>query len=273
MIAALQGRLSAYNDLHLTLKHVHWNVVGPNFIGVHEMLDPQIDLVRGYADEVAERIAAMGGAPRGTVGAIVKDRTWDDYSLDRDTVTAHLAALDLVYNGVVGEPAQGHRDRRRHRPGLGGPADRPGRRAGEVPVVHPRPPREHRWPPGPRGCDERGRGGRRGPRPLISPEVLRYVDTAALPRSGAPPSSCADRRVAPDRQRSGPTASVRHSCTHRMPWVISASRRCAIHAAIAAAPSARTSLSRTGNACCAFRAALAPIPRPTPSSSRPGHAC
>jgi starvation-inducible DNA-binding protein len=103
VIAALQGRLSAYNDLHLTLKHVHWNVVGPNFIGVHEMLDPQIDLVRGYADEVAERIAAMGGAPRGTVGAIVKDRTWDDYSLERDTVTAHLAALDLVYNGVVGE--------------------------------------------------------------------------------------------------------------------------------------------------------------------------
>ena len=29
----LQERLSAYNDLHLTLKHVHWNVVGPNFIG------------------------------------------------------------------------------------------------------------------------------------------------------------------------------------------------------------------------------------------------
>lgn len=37
----LQERLSAYNDLHLTLKHVHWNVVGPNFIGVHEMIDPR----------------------------------------------------------------------------------------------------------------------------------------------------------------------------------------------------------------------------------------
>ena len=32
----LQKSLSAYNDLHLTLKHIHWNVVGPNFIGVHE---------------------------------------------------------------------------------------------------------------------------------------------------------------------------------------------------------------------------------------------
>lgn len=97
----LQKQLSTYNDLHLTLKHVHWNVVGPNFIGVHEMIDPQVDLVRGYADEVAERIAALGGSPQGTPGAILKDRTWDDYSVGRDTVMAHLAALDLVYDGVI----------------------------------------------------------------------------------------------------------------------------------------------------------------------------
>ena len=97
----LQERLSAYNDLHLTLKHVHWNVVGPNFIGVHEMIDPQVELVRGFADAAAERIAALGGSPRGTVGAISQDRKWDDYALGRDTVPAHLAALDLVYNGVI----------------------------------------------------------------------------------------------------------------------------------------------------------------------------
>lgn len=97
----LQKQLSTYNDLHLTLKHVHWNVVGPNFIGVHEMIDPQVELVRGYADDVAERIAALGKSPLGTPGAILKDRTWDDYSVERDTVQAHLAALDLVYNGVI----------------------------------------------------------------------------------------------------------------------------------------------------------------------------
>jgi starvation-inducible DNA-binding protein len=97
----LQKQLSTYNDLHLTLKHIHWNVVGPNFIGVHEMIDPQVELVRGYADEVAERIATLGGSPHGTPGAILKDRTWDDYSVGRDTVQAHLAALDLVYNGVI----------------------------------------------------------------------------------------------------------------------------------------------------------------------------
>ncbi|MCE5288688.1 MAG: DNA starvation/stationary phase protection protein [Nocardiaceae bacterium] len=97
----LQKQLSTYNDLHLTLKHIHWNVVGPNFIGVHEMIDPQVVLVRGYADEAAERIAALGVSPQGTPGAIIKDRTWNDYSLGRDTVLAHLGALDVVYRGVI----------------------------------------------------------------------------------------------------------------------------------------------------------------------------
>jgi starvation-inducible DNA-binding protein len=97
----LQRQLSTYNDLHLTLKHIHWNVVGPNFIGVHEMIDPQVEAVRAFADDVAERIAALGASPEGTPGAIVRDRAWDDYSVGRDTVQAHLAALDLVYNGVV----------------------------------------------------------------------------------------------------------------------------------------------------------------------------
>jgi starvation-inducible DNA-binding protein len=60
-----------------------------------------VELVRGYADETAERIAALGASPQGTPGAIIKDRTWDDYSVGRDNVLAHLAAVNLVYDGVI----------------------------------------------------------------------------------------------------------------------------------------------------------------------------
>jgi starvation-inducible DNA-binding protein len=35
----MQGRLVGLVDLALTLKHIHWNVVGPDFISVHTMLD------------------------------------------------------------------------------------------------------------------------------------------------------------------------------------------------------------------------------------------
>ncbi len=68
LVEALQDRLHAMNDLHLTLKHAHWNVTGPQFIAVHEMIDPQVTLVRGFSDEIAERIAQLGASPVGTPG-------------------------------------------------------------------------------------------------------------------------------------------------------------------------------------------------------------
>jgi len=101
IIGLLQDRLNALNDLALTLKHVHWNVVGPNFIGVHTMLDPQVDAVRLMVDALAERIATLGGSPVGTPGALVAQRSWDDYSIGRADTSAHLGALDLVYTGVI----------------------------------------------------------------------------------------------------------------------------------------------------------------------------
>ncbi|MFF9689984.1 Dps family protein [Streptomyces sp. NPDC014623] len=101
MIELLTMRLHSLNDLALTLKHIHWNVTGPHFIAVHEMLDPQTLAVRDMADATAERISALGGVPRGTAGTLVAERTWDDYSVDRADAIAHLGALDLVYTGII----------------------------------------------------------------------------------------------------------------------------------------------------------------------------
>lgn len=101
LIDGLQERLTNYNDLHLILKHAHWNVVGPNFIAVHEMLDPQVDLVRGYADEVAERISTLGGEPIGTPAGHVADRTPLEYELGRGNTQDHLSALNKVYTQVL----------------------------------------------------------------------------------------------------------------------------------------------------------------------------
>jgi starvation-inducible DNA-binding protein len=99
-VKVLSQRLVALLDLQLTLKHIHWNVVGPNFIGVHEMLDPQVDAVRDMTDTIAERIATLGGVPNGTPKAIVEGRSWEDYSLGKGLVVDHLVALDKVYDGV-----------------------------------------------------------------------------------------------------------------------------------------------------------------------------
>jgi starvation-inducible DNA-binding protein len=99
-IAQLDNRMVALIDLQLTLKHIHWNVVGPNFIGVHEMLDPQVDVIREMTDTIAERIATLGGVPVGTPKSIVDRRSWEDYSIGKGLVKDHLVALDKVYKGV-----------------------------------------------------------------------------------------------------------------------------------------------------------------------------
>jgi starvation-inducible DNA-binding protein len=101
VVELLQERLNSLNDLALTLKHIHWNVVGPHFIAVHTMLDPQVDSVRLMVDATAERMATLGGAPVGTPGALVETRSWDDYTLGRADAIDHLRALDEVYTRVI----------------------------------------------------------------------------------------------------------------------------------------------------------------------------
>ncbi len=101
VITILQERLGALIDLGLTLKHIHWNVVGPAFIGVHQMLDPQYAGVQAQIDATAERIATLGGVPNGLPGSLVANRSWDDYDLGRADSQAHLGALDLVYRNVI----------------------------------------------------------------------------------------------------------------------------------------------------------------------------
>ncbi|MGW0551113.1 Dps family protein [Streptomyces altiplanensis] len=106
IIALLQMRLHSLNDLALTLKHVHWNVVGPHFIAVHEMIDPQVEQVRSMTDDLAERISTLGGEPNGTPGALVDARTWNDYSIGRAEAIEHLGALDLVYTSIIKDHRQ-----------------------------------------------------------------------------------------------------------------------------------------------------------------------
>ncbi len=103
LVEVLQSRLVSLIDVSLVLKHIHWNVVGPGFIGVHEMLDDHVAGVRAAADEVAERIATLGGVPNGLPGHLTHTRSWDDYAIGRAVVAAHLGALDKVYDGVIAD--------------------------------------------------------------------------------------------------------------------------------------------------------------------------
>ena len=68
----LQGELIDLIDLSLLGKHLHWNLVGPDFQSLHEHLDVLVKAWQESSDATAERGRALGVVPDGqsrTVGA------------------------------------------------------------------------------------------------------------------------------------------------------------------------------------------------------------
>ncbi|MDF7640049.1 DNA starvation/stationary phase protection protein [Bifidobacterium sp. ESL0784] len=102
VVSILQNRLAQEEEASLILKHAHWNVAGPSFIGVHEMIDPEVDAVRNMADETAERIATLGGSAEGTPESIISNRTWSEFKLmGRQNTQDYLKALVDYYSDFI----------------------------------------------------------------------------------------------------------------------------------------------------------------------------
>lgn len=53
--------------LMLKTQNVHWNVVGENFLPIHELTETQYTDLFAAVDELAERIRALGGKSPGTM--------------------------------------------------------------------------------------------------------------------------------------------------------------------------------------------------------------
>ena len=100
----LQARLVDGIDLALVIKQAHWNLKGPEFIGVHLMLDGFRDEMDDHNDKVAERITQLGGTARGTTQSVGAETKLAPYPLDIYDIGDHLAALIDRYavyaNGV-----------------------------------------------------------------------------------------------------------------------------------------------------------------------------
>ena len=105
-IEALQARLVDGIDLALVIKQAHWNLKGPEFIGIHTMLDGFREQMDGFNDKVAERITQLGGTARGTTQSVSAETQLAPYPLDIYAIGDHLAALIdryAVYANAVRE--------------------------------------------------------------------------------------------------------------------------------------------------------------------------
>lgn len=90
---ALDGALTAMIDVSLAARQAHWNVRGAGFYPLHELfgrIQKELDL---QVDELAERMAAVGGIPCGTVQAVARGTNLPAYPLLGESEEEHLSAL------------------------------------------------------------------------------------------------------------------------------------------------------------------------------------
>ncbi|HAO79413.1 MAG TPA: DNA starvation/stationary phase protection protein Dps [Verrucomicrobia subdivision 3 bacterium] len=80
-------------DLQMQMKQAHWNVKGPNFIGLHELFDKVDEAVESYVDMIAERIVQLGGIAEGTVRVAASRTRLPEYPLAIADGMAHVEAV------------------------------------------------------------------------------------------------------------------------------------------------------------------------------------
>jgi len=92
VVDLLNQNLADILDLGLQAKQAHWNVKGPNFIGLHELFDKVAEQLEEFTDEIAERAVELGGVAQGTVQVVAKRSTLSVYPLDVASGQAHVEA-------------------------------------------------------------------------------------------------------------------------------------------------------------------------------------
>ena len=93
VIGLLNARLADAIDLRSQAKQAHWNVKGPTFIALHELFDKLAQKADENVDEIAERVAQLGGLAEGTVRMAARRTSLAEYPAGAADGRAHVEAL------------------------------------------------------------------------------------------------------------------------------------------------------------------------------------
>ncbi len=101
MIELCNARLADSLDLSLAVKQAHWNLKGPTFIAVHELLDMLRAHLDVHTDTVAERVMQLDGVALGTTQTVGDKTALAAYPTDIKKVADHVGALVERYGALA----------------------------------------------------------------------------------------------------------------------------------------------------------------------------
>src|SRR6059058_12408 len=96
LVDLLNARLADAIDLQTQCKQAHWNVKGPQFIGLHKLFDDINEDVEEYVDLLAERVVQLGGVAEGTARTVAGRTIIPEYPLDIAGGQDHVDALSTA---------------------------------------------------------------------------------------------------------------------------------------------------------------------------------
>lgn len=93
----LNQHLADSFDLLSQVKQAHWNVKGSDFWQLHKLFDEVAEQAEAWVDEIAERVAALGGYATGTVRMAAASSTLPEFPTN---ITAGMDYVKAVVERV-----------------------------------------------------------------------------------------------------------------------------------------------------------------------------
>lgn len=103
VVELLTARLADAIDTRQQVKHAHWNLRGPSFIALHELFDEVVANLDEGIDEMAERIAQLGGIAPGTVASVASSTSMKPYPSGLVVDLDHAHAVGSVLASLGGK--------------------------------------------------------------------------------------------------------------------------------------------------------------------------
>ena len=94
--AGLNQLLADAADLSMQTKQAHWALRGPNFIALHKLFDDVHEHTGEWTDALAERVAALGGQPLGTLQAAAAATRLEPYPVQLVADRQHVERIALA---------------------------------------------------------------------------------------------------------------------------------------------------------------------------------